>query len=232
MLIKPGAVVQNCFDMIKIVQCWDDGVVDDIRLCELLRSKGAKASFNLNAGLHSAQRGGVWRYNQIKDVQRLAMPELPSVYEGFTIANHSLTHPWPTRISLDEWEREVIICRKNLQDIFNQPILGFVYPFGDTNAATKEVVRAAGHIYARTSANASPSIPPVDPMMLAADCHFAAPDFLERYAKAKAENSSTFYFWGHSYEMVTEAHWQAFSDKLDRFNADPDAVWAELPELF
>jgi hypothetical protein len=56
----------------KIVQCWDDGVEDDIRLCELLRSMGATASFNLNAGLHSAVRGPAWRFQGINDVRRLA----------------------------------------------------------------------------------------------------------------------------------------------------------------
>ena len=53
--------------MIKIVQCWDDGVVDDIRMCELLRQKDAKASFNLNAGLHGVQRGSRWRPESRKE---------------------------------------------------------------------------------------------------------------------------------------------------------------------
>ena len=69
-------------------------------------------------------------------------------------------------------------------------------------------------------------------MRLAADCHFAAPDFLEHYAKAKAVNSGVFYFWWHSYEIVTEADWQELSEKLDYFNADADAIWADLPGLF
>jgi hypothetical protein len=43
---------------IRIVQCWDDGVEDDIRLCALLRSLGAKATFNLNAGLHGTTKRG------------------------------------------------------------------------------------------------------------------------------------------------------------------------------
>ena len=218
--------------MMKIVQCWDDGVEDDIRLCELLREKGAKASFNLNPGFAGAQRVCHWRYNDCKDVVRLAKPELPAVYNGFTIANHSVTHPWPTRIPIAEWRREVSDGRRQLQDIFGQPVLGFAYPYGDTNAATAEAVQDAGHVYARICANATPCFPPADPMLFAADCHHADPDFWEHYAKAKAANAGVFYFWGHSYEFVTAADWQVFSDKLDRFNADPDAVWAELPDLF
>jgi peptidoglycan-N-acetylglucosamine deacetylase len=40
----------------KIVQCWDDGVVDDVRLIDILRKYGAKASFNLNFGTHQTTR--------------------------------------------------------------------------------------------------------------------------------------------------------------------------------
>lgn len=216
--------------MIKIVQCWDDGVEDDLRLGELLREAGARATFNLNPSLHAALRSGSWRFKDVKDVRRLAKGELVSSYEGFTIANHSATHPWPTKIPLADWRREVTDARKELQDIFGQPVLGFAYPYGDFNPETAGIVREAGHIYARTCQNATPCFPPADPMMLASDCHYAAPDFWERYDRAKAARSPAFYFWGHSYEFLTDADWQTFADKLARFNADPDAVWSDLPE--
>lgn len=218
--------------MIRIVQCWDDGVEDDIRLCELLREKGAKASFNLNAGLHAARRSGTWRYKGSKDVLRLAKSELLSVYDGFTIANHSLTHPWPARIPLQQWESEVLDGRKQLQDLFSAPVSGFAYPFGEVNPAVADIVREADHVYARTCENTTPCFPPTEPLRFAADCHYAAMDFRERYQHAKSVNSSVFYFWGHSYEFLTEADWQDFSGKLDLFNMDPDAVWCDLPDLF
>lgn len=58
--------------MLRVVQCWDDGVEDDIRLMELLRRHGATATFNLNPGLHGTERGNRWRYADTKDVPRLA----------------------------------------------------------------------------------------------------------------------------------------------------------------
>ena len=218
--------------MIKIVQCWDDGVEDDIRLCELLRKAGARASFNINPGLHGAQRSEPWRYNEIKAVSRLAKGELTQVYQGFTIANHSVSHQFPARIPIEKWRTEVFDGRKQLQDIFQQEILGFAYPFGETNPEVAGVVREAGHVYARTVENATPCFPPADPMFFAADCHHAAPDFWERYQKAKSVGSPVFYFWGHSYEFVTEEDWAVYTNKITRINADPDAVWADLPDLF
>lgn len=217
----------------KVVQCWDDGVNDDIRLIEILRKHGAKASFNLNPSTHKEEREAGWFNEKLgKLVQRLARPELADVYAGFTIANHSLTHPWPTRIPLEQWRSEVSDARKILQDWFQQPVLGFAYPFGDCDDATAAVVREAGHVYARTTKNVTPCYPPADPMKFAADRHFRAEDFWDRYDQAKASGCGVFYFWGHSYEICGEEQWEAFEAQIARVSADPDAEWAELPELF
>ena len=40
--------------MIKVAQCWDDGVINDIKVADLCRKYGAKATFNLNPALHHA----------------------------------------------------------------------------------------------------------------------------------------------------------------------------------
>ena len=76
----------------KVLQSWDDGVVDDVRLTGLLRRYRARATFNLNPGLHRPGRSFSWRYGY-KEVWRLGRDELVEVYAGFEIANHSLTHP-------------------------------------------------------------------------------------------------------------------------------------------
>lgn len=217
----------------KIVQCWDDGVEDDIHLIELLRKHGAKASFNLNAGLHGSRRGGTWRYKDTKEVRRLALGELCDVYEGFTIANHTLTHPWLDQITPDQMRLEVVEGRERLQDIFGQEVTGFAYPYGKHTPHVVKAVREAGHVYARTCGNLHPAFPVTgDPMTLASDCHFKDPQFWKYYDKAKAAGAPAFYFWGHSYEMLTDDDWNEFASKLARFRDDPEAAWGELPELF
>ena len=216
---------------LRVVQCWDDGVSDDIRLCEILRRYGAMASFNLCAGTHRDQRFCGWRYRDEHEVWRLSWDELPAVYEGFTIANHSLTHPHPRALLAQAWQREVKDNRKRLQDHFGEPVYGFAYPFGDHDASTMDGVRAAGHRYARTVQNATPCFPPEDPMAFHPDCHFLAGDFWDRYDRAK-DTCEVFYFWGHSYELTEEAMWTEFESKIARISADSDAAWAELPELF
>lgn len=218
--------------MLNVVQCWDDGVNDDIRVTEILRKHGAKASFNLNPASHRAARHGDHNPKWGKTIQRLARGELDAVYQGFTIANHTMSHPWPTRIPLEQWRGEVVDARKMLQDWFQQPVFGFAYPFGDYDEATADVVRSAGHVYARTTRDATPCYPPEDPMMFHANTHFLKPDFWARYEQAKTGGGGVFYFWGHSYELCTEEQWADFDAMIARISTDPEAEWAELPALF
>jgi peptidoglycan-N-acetylglucosamine deacetylase len=215
----------------KIVQCWDDGNVDDIRLIELLRIYGAKASFNLNYDLHQEKRYLSWKYQDTKEVWKLSLPELKSVYDGFLVANHMLTHPWPTRIPVEEMEREIVEGKDRLEQYFGYEVKGFAYPFGDYNPIVEDAVRRAGHVYARTCENTPNVVPPVDAMAFHSSRHQAASDFWEEYERVRAVDG-TFYFWGHSYEFISEADWQEIERKMARMAADARAEWCNLPDLF
>lgn len=209
-----------------VVQCWDDGVTADARLIEILRRHGAKATFNLNPGLHGPTRGHGWTYRGT-EVLRFARDELAAVYDGFTIANHSLTHPHLDQIPPDTARREIADARDALQQHFAQPVDGFAYPFGRYNDTVMDLVRAAGHTYARTTVIAHQPFPPADPMALHPSCHFLDPDFWTRFEQARLAHH-TFYFWGHSYELTTEPMWSAFDAQIERITHTPDATWSDI----
>lgn len=208
-----------------VLQCWDDGVTTDLRLTEILRRHGATATFNLNAGLHGAVRGHGWTYRGT-EVRRLARQELAAVYEGFTIANHTLTHPHLDELPLEQARREIAEGRERLQQWFGQPVSGFAYPFGTFNAAVESLVQEAGHVYARTVETSERPFPPDRPMALRTNGHVLSPALWERYEQAKS--SGVFYFWGHSYELIDEGMWASFEDMIRRISADPEARWGEI----
>ena len=216
---------------VRVAQCWDDGVTDDIRLIEILRKHGAKASFNLNAALHKNDSSSGWRYKDMKDVQRLPRGDLLSVYDGFLIANHTATHPHLTRLAPADAAREIREGKDTLEQLFGYPVTGFAYPYGDYNPAIEDAVREAGHIYARTCVNVADVFPPDEPMAFHPNCHFHAADFWNRFNHV-AERGGVFYFWGHSYEIVTEADWEAFDLQIGALSANPRVRWVELPSLF
>lgn len=212
----------------KILQCWDDGIVSDIRLCDILRKYDARASFNLNADLHEAHRSHGWQY-QDTWVERLGRDELSSVYEGFTIANHSLSHPDLTHLPWPEVDRQIWDNRYRLQDWFDQPIVGFAYPFGSWDDHIIDVLKASGHLYARTTLNEPWRFPPGNWFTFNPTCHFLDEHFRALYEQAKT--IGVFYFWGHSYEMTHETMWLEFEDKIREIAHDQDSQWADMPDL-
>jgi len=226
--LLPGIHAMNLPKM-TVVQCWDDGVTADARLIEILRRYNAKATFNLNPGLHKAQRSPGWTYKET-DVARLGWEEMRAVYDGFTIANHTLSHPRLEQLQPEEALREIVEGRDRLQQFFDQPVLGFAYPYGTYNETVKRLVREAGHVYARTTRNVDYPFPPDDAMAFHSNCHFLAADFWERYEKART--GGVFYFWGHSYELINEDLWTAFEATIARISADPAAAWADVVDLF
>lgn len=214
----------------KLAQCWDDGVNDDVRLTEILRKYHAKGSFNLNMETHKdARSGGGWKYKDVKEVFRLSLGELKEVYDGFLVANHTLTHPWLTKISIEEARRDIFEGRDRLEQHFGYAIKGFAYPFGNYNEAVAELVREAGHVYGRTTINVAEIFPVENPQAFHPNCHFLDPAFWEKFEHVKAGNG-TFYFWGHSYEIITEADWQDFDAKIARLSKEGE--WVNLPDLF
>ena len=214
----------------KVVQCWDDCTTTDIRLCAILRKHGAKASFNINAGLHRKGNKNGWTSRNGLYIERLDWDVMPELYDGFTVAGHGLTHQHMEKLPPDQLRHEVVHGRAQLQKHFKQDVLGFAYPYGGYNDAVKQALRDAGHIYARTCVNVDFPFPPADPMEFHTNCHFLAPDFWERYEKARSHG--VFYFWGHSFELADEPMWEAFDDQIRRITADSYAEWADLPALF
>ena len=126
---------------------------------------------------------------------------------------------------------EIRESRCRLQDWFQQPVLGFCYPFGSFNAAVKDAIRAAGHRYARTVTEVERLLPPADPLELGVSCRFNEPAFWTRYERARAADG-VFLFWGHSYELINEAMWADLEEKIARISADPAAEWVRIERWF
>ena len=62
------------------------------------------------------------------------------------------------------------------------------------------------------------------------DCHFLAENFWGLFEAAKAEDR-VFYFWGHSYELITEEDWSGFEQKIARLSGDPVVEWEDIANL-
>ena len=214
----------------KVIQCWDDGIADDIRLSDILRRYKARGTFCLNPGLYRKERSFGWIHEN-REVWRVGSDELPDIYNDFEVCSHSMTHPYLIELSSDRLDWEVRASRDILQDIFKRPVLGFCYPFNSYNERVKASVRTAGYIWARGDRNGENIFPPDDPLEFHFSCHFLSPEFWRRFADAR-KSDGVFSFWGHSCEIINEAMWKEFEAMIEKISSDPKTQWSYIADLF
>lgn len=70
---------------------------------------------------------------------------------GQRIGAHTCTHPWLTRLRLDQAREEIRVSRLQLEDRFGVAVEDFCYPYGDWNPAIREAVIEAGYRTAVTT---------------------------------------------------------------------------------
>ncbi len=218
--------------MYKVAQCWDDGVVNDILVAEICRKYGAKATFNICPASRkkNTRSTGSWKYRDVFEVISLSLSEMPSVYEGFQVASHTMNHPHCTELSPEEFRREAMDARKYIEDTWQREATGFAWPFGQWNQSCVDILREEGFSYGRTTANKDVVIPCEEPLTLPTQCHFLNPDFKNIWRKAK--ETGVFYFWGHSYEMMDDPVLRAGYENLIReISADQEACWVDVVDL-
>lgn len=208
------------------MQCRDDAVTTDVSLVSLLRQHGAGATFNLNAGLHARER-------HLAGITRASSSGGSAMTNCARSAMALPTTPLPTRTpsscrSKRRGARSATAAR--LQDLFDQPVRDFVYPFGPFDEAVAQAVRDAGHLYARTTRAAQAGLDAIDAMAAAPSCDFLVPDFWQQLDRARP--AGAFWFWDHSCAPVDEAMWTAFEASVAHLCAEPGIQWCDPTDLF
>jgi peptidoglycan/xylan/chitin deacetylase (PgdA/CDA1 family) len=216
----------------RIMQCWDDGDVDDIQLVDILKKHAAKATFNLNPGGLKSKRRLAHRFRGEYEVYRLTLDEMPQVYAGFCIGGHTMTHPDLPDIDPDWALAELVETKRYIAKHFGQTACGMAYPCGQYDDSIKALVKQAGYLYARTTNNVARELNVEDPMALHSHCHFLAADFWEKFEAVKAVDGD-FYFWGHTFELMGDAaRWQELDRQIGRLSDDSATTWVDVRDLF
>ena len=130
------------------VWSFDDGVVQDRRIVEILREFGLGATFHLNSGLFGAKT--FIGHPPTVPHERLEAAEAKELYNGFEIAAHTCTHRDLSACTDAERRREIADDVAALSGLFDREITGFAYPYGRGAAESRDALIAAGVCYART----------------------------------------------------------------------------------
>ena len=224
--------------MIKVAQCWDDGVANDIRLVEILRKYNAKATFNLCPGSIPEDtvlpgwpepEGRNWSIKGFSN-GRVGKKDLTAVYDGFQVASHCWNHESAAAVSPADFLKSAMDARKFLEDLFQRECRGFAWPYGQHTPETERLLSEAGFRYGRTTENTADVTCCQQPLALASNCHFLNRNFWQIFEEAK--KTGVFYFWGHSYEMMDCPQiWERFELAIRLLSEDPEVEWVDVIDL-
>lgn len=228
-------IFKNCFPggLHKAVTLsFDDGIRQDLRLMEVFRRYGMKATFNLNSGLSGKEHD--WEYRGIH-VSRLSPDEIRENYGGFEIAVHTVHHPDLTTLSLEEIIREVFDDREALEGIAGYPVRGMAYPYGTYNENLIRVLHSLGICYSRTVKSTHGYEFPQNYLAWHPTCHYMekeVPELIDRFLDLDNDRLSLFYLWGHSYELDGNDNWDLIEAFCRKFGEAEDIWRASNMEIY
>lgn len=186
---------------------YDDGILQDIRLIELLNKYNLKSTFNLN----SAQLGDcgmLVREGKQINFNKIPKEDVKTIYAGHEIASHTLTHPLLTKLTEAEIINQVENDRLNLSELAGYEVVGFAYPCGGLNnddRVAKIIKNNTGIKYCRTITENGSFDPQSNLYRFNPTAHHlnfdAIMDLGQRFINLKTDTPKIFYVWGHSFEM-------------------------------
>ena len=215
---------------------YDDGVVEDIRLIDIMKAHGLKGTFNVNTGRYAAE--GAPRKEPYAN--RLTYAEVSELYnqEGIEIAIHGYSHASLPTLPPLQATVEVLRDRENLEAQFDREVRGMAYAYGSYDDKTVQVLRDCGVLYCRTVISTEKFDLPTDWLRLPATCHHKNPRLLELTEKflntqlRDRDNPWLFYLWGHSYEFERDQNWEIIENFASKIGNREDIWYATNSEIF
>lgn len=220
---------------------FDDGTVEDARIAQMLRDRGLRATFNLNAGL-MGQCDHLEQAGLSVEHEKLPRERIAEVYRGFEVAVHGYTHAHLGRVPSSMAAYEIVRCKAELEDIVREPVRGMAWPisFRDPDlAGLRDTARACGICYARTTRRSYDCVGlPEDFLAWDAACSYVQPEldgvvgkFLSPIGEGRYRDPYLLYVWGHGYEATGRGAWGTLEAFLDRVCGRDDVWYAENIEV-
>ena len=218
---------------------YDDGVTQDVRLAELFRKYGLKATFNINSGF-LGKEGSLVREGVTVGHNKVSAADLRYIYEGHEIAAHTLTHPLLTTITDDaEIIRQVEEDRLTLSELAGYEVVGFAYPGGGVNynSRVSELIKNnTGVRYCRTIVS-SHSFDIQDDLYEFKPTVYHHAEFdktfalAEQFLNSSPDTPQIFYIWGHAYELDIRNEWDRFEELCKMLSGKDDIFYGTNREI-
>lgn len=221
-LVFPGGKSKAC------TLSYDDGVVQDRRLAELLRRHGVKCTFNLGAGLLGHEDRGGFPGKPALDISKVRPEELEAVYTSHEIAGHGLYHSALDTIGTPLAAYEITEDKRRLEELTGKPLRMFAYPFGVYNSESMELLRLAGYQGARTIRSTHEFALPENFLEWHPTCHHNDPQLMalaRQFLEGMPFFPMLFYVWGHAYEFDADNNWAVMEELASFLEENKEQIW-------
>lgn len=210
---------------------YDDGVIYDEKLIEIMSKNGLKGTFNLNSG----------RFSQ--DQRRLTAEQAVALYSssGNEVAVHGRMHLPLAEVPPAMMAEDILNDRIALEELFGTVVDGMAYAYGSYSDQAVEVARQCGIQYARTIRSTRNFEIPTDWLRLSPTCHHEDPNLME-LARAFVEEEPAshhwrrspklFYVWGHSYEFNDKNNWEIIEEFAEYIGNRKEIWYATNIEIY
>jgi peptidoglycan/xylan/chitin deacetylase (PgdA/CDA1 family) len=104
--------------------------------------------------VHQLGGGNVWDYEKgIGHSDLMSEVEMRDwAGQGMEVGSHTLDHPYLPKLDDAEAERQIRLSRTELEQVLDEEVTAFCYPYGGEERRLREMVRAAGYTNATTTA--------------------------------------------------------------------------------
>ena len=193
---------------------FDDGVMQDIRMIEILDKYGLKATFNLNSGRFGTKHP--YQVNGRTVERTLIEPtQIKEIYKNHEVAAHTVGHFNLTELpdSCITWQVEE--DRKLLERLTGQEIYCMAYPCGNVDDRVVSVIKNTSPIrHARTVVSTYAFELQKNLLLFNPTIHFRDErlfDVAEKFLALQTSQPALFYIWGHTYELDSiDGAWERF----------------------
>ena len=183
---------------------FDDGVMQDLKVIDILNKYNLKATFNLNSGNFGNSFPLEWEGVHVE--RNVIRPEMvKNVYQGHEVATHTLHHARLKSISDDTIVKEIVDDIKNLEELVGYEVCGMAYPCSEFDERVIRVIKERTPIkYARTVISTYNLDLQKELLQFNPTCRYGVKEMYELAEKLfvdKTNKSKLLYIWAHSYEF-------------------------------
>lgn len=211
---------------------YDDGVMQDVRLIELLERYNLKATFNLNSNLFGVAGSAVRKGKYVR-VDRIKKENIKAIYKNHEVAVHTLSHPDLTKITDSEIIYQVKKDQEQLEKVMQREIVGMAYPGGGinfNNHISQLIKKKTNLKYARTTLNTDSFLKQKNLFQYKPNVYHIMNiqrlfEMGEQFIQSTSDKEQIFYVWGHSFEFDIYDTWAVFEEFLKMISNREDVYY-------